>query len=225
MTLPCGPQGSGRFNLLSSACPRLPTKPAVTDKHFGSVICIPGKLECPFSFPWLSGQVIRLWWYELLPQGLQLHLQGHMIIKQTAQDFPGTPSNFIRGIQTNSSQKNKPLPAFACSLLLVTVCLVRLLLSPETALQMWFLYVTTFFFFFPLPTVQLLFFLFQLVPQPGAIPSAVTTQTHLCCLWVFQYEDPTFHSFCAIAPSGIISVRPRLAGKVGKMINSTGFVS
>lgn len=114
MTLPCGPQGSGRFSLLCSDCPRLPTKAVVTDKHFWSVICIPGKLECPFSFPWLCGQVIRLWWYELFPRGLQLHLQGHMIIKQTAQDFPGTPSNFMRRIQTSSCPKDKPclhLPA------------------------------------------------------------------------------------------------------------------
>lgn len=201
-TLPCVPQGSGRLSLLCSGRPRLPTKPAVTDKHFWSVICILGRLKCPFSFPWLSGQVIRLWWYELLPQGLQLHLQGHMVIKQTAQDFAGTPSNFMRRIQTNSPQKDKTLPVFACSLSLV--CLVTVL-NPESLLCR-----CSFFmsppFFCPLhpPTIQFLF-LFHLVSQPGAIPSAVTTQTHCSSLLLGEfYEDSTFYSLCGSAPSGVI---------------------
>lgn len=40
--------------------PRLPVKLMVTDKCFWMVICILSKLNWPFSFPWLSGQVIRL---------------------------------------------------------------------------------------------------------------------------------------------------------------------
>lgn len=58
--LPADPKGSERFTPHSSDCPRLPVKPVVTDKRFWRVICILGKLKCPFSSPWLSGQVIRL---------------------------------------------------------------------------------------------------------------------------------------------------------------------
>ena len=49
--LPRGPEGSGRFTPHSSDCPRLPVKPVLTDKRFWRVICVLGKLKCPFSFP------------------------------------------------------------------------------------------------------------------------------------------------------------------------------
>lgn len=187
----------------------------MTDNHFWSVICIPGKLECPFSFPWLSGQVIRLRWYELLPRGLQLHLQGHMIIKQTAQDFPGTPSNFMRRIQTNSCPKNKPclhLPAlFSWSLCvwLESFCVLRACFA-DVVLP-------------PTSTYNSALFFIPAGPTGRCHPQCCDTDCSSLLLGEFSRMKTPIFSLCASALSGVISVIPRFAGKVGKGINSTVF--